>query len=114
MTILTKRIYAPAAEADGYRVLVDRLWPRGIKKENARIGLWAKSLAPSNELRKWFGHDPERFGEFARRYRAELAANPDWPAFVEDVRRHDVVTLLFGAKDEAHNNAVVMAEMMRE
>ena len=70
-----KRAYAPAEESDGYRILVDRLWPRGISKEKAQIDLWLKSVAPSNELRKWFGHDPEKFPEFEQRYRAELASS---------------------------------------
>lgn len=112
MEVKCKRVYLPAEEDDGYRVLVDRLWPRGIKKENARVDLWAKQLAPSTELRKWFGHIPERFDEFAKRYKAEIEGNAEAAPIVSELRRHDVVTLLFGAKDEQHNNAVVLKEII--
>lgn len=116
-TIMTqvycKRVYLPASDTDGFRVLVDRLWPRGIKKENAHVDMWAKALAPSTELRKWFGHDPERFEEFARRYEEELSANAEAGALLKEIRTHDVVTLLFGAKDENHNNAVVLSRVLQ-
>lgn len=116
-TIMTqvycKRVYLPASDTDGFRVLVDRLWPRGIKKENAHVDMWAKALAPSTELRKWFGHDPERFGEFARRYEEELSANAEAGALLKEIRTHDVVTLLFGAKDEKYNNAVVLSRILQ-
>ena len=116
-TIMTqvycKRVYLPASDTDGFRVLVDRLWPRGIKKENAHVDMWAKALAPSTELRKWFGHDPERFEEFARRYEEELSANAEAGALLKEIRTHDVVTLLFGAKDENHNNAVVLSRILQ-
>ena len=108
MILKIKRVYLPAEDSDGYRVLVDRLWPRGIKKENAKIDLWTKELAPSTELRKWFGHIPERFEEFSKRYVEELNSNPSVAPIVEEIRQHDVVTLLYGAKDEEHNNAVVL------
>lgn len=107
-----KRVYLPAEDSDGYRVLVDRLWPRGIKKENAKVDLWAKTLAPSTELRKWFAHIPERFEEFSKRYVDELNANPDVAPILADLRRHDTVTLLYGAKDEQHNNAVVLQKLL--
>lgn len=107
-----KRAYAPAEAADGYRILVDRLWPRGISKEKAKIDLWLKSVAPSNELRKWFGHDPERFAEFDRRYRAELAENGALDELRAVLREHPDATLLFAAHDEAHNNAVVLKELL--
>lgn len=107
-----KRAYAPAEAADGYRILVDRLWPRGISKEKAKIDLWLKSVAPSNELRKWFGHDPERFAEFDRRYRAELAESGALDELRAVLREHPDATLLFGAHDEAHNNAVVLKELL--
>ncbi|MBM6991840.1 MAG: DUF488 family protein [Prevotella sp.] len=109
-----KRIYLPAESSDGFRILVDRLWPRGLKKDDARIDLWEKALAPSTELRQWFGHLPERFPEFAARYESELLANDQWPAFVSEVRRRPVVTLLFAAKDEAHNNAVVLSRLLSQ
>ncbi len=116
-TIMTqvycKRVYLPASDTDGFRVLVDRLWPRGIKKENAHVDMWAKALAPSTELRKWFGHDPERFEEFARRYEEELSANAEAGTLLKEIRTHDVVTLLFGAKDENHNNAVVLSRILQ-
>lgn len=112
MEVHCKRVYLPAESGDGYRVLVDRLWPRGISREKAHIDLWAKELAPSTELRKWFGHIPERFGEFAEKYKAELAANPAAADLIGELRAHDVVTLLYGAKDEAHNNAVVLKGLL--
>ena len=111
--VYCKRVYLPASDTDGFRVLVDRLWPRGIKKENAHVDLWAKALAPSTELRKWFGHDPERFEEFARRYEEELSANAEAGTLLKEIRTHDVVTLLFGAKDENHNNAVVLSRILQ-
>ena len=107
-----KRAYAPAEAADGYRILVDRLWPRGISKEKAKIDLWLKSVAPSNELRKWFGHDPERFAEFDRRYRAELAESGALDELRAVLREHPDATLLFAAHDEAHNNAAVLKELL--
>lgn len=110
--VTTKRAYEPAAAGDGYRVLVDRLWPRGVKKEEAALDLWAKDLAPSPELRKWFGHDPARFEAFAHRYRRELAAAPAREQLAELVRRatRGRVTLVYGARDEAHNGAVVLKD----
>ena len=112
MDISIKRIYLPAEDSDGYRVLVDRLWPRGIKKEDARIDLWAKALAPSAELRKWFNHIPERFEAFSEKYKEELKANPEVAPVLDELRQHDKVTLLYGAKDEQHNNAVVLLHLL--
>ena len=112
MQIKLKRIYEPASEADGLRVLVDRLWPRGIKKEDAAIDLWCKDVAPSAELRRWFGHVPERFAEFEHRYREELQQGDGYKELVAKISGHDVVTLLYSAKDHEHNNAVVLAEML--
>ncbi|GAB6982360.1 DUF488 domain-containing protein [Prevotella dentasini JCM 15908] len=112
MTIRIKRAYAPADAGDGFRVLVDRLWPRGLGKEKARIDLWEKRVAPSRELRKWFGHAPGRFPKFAERYRAELAANAAYPDFLAQVCRHEVVTLVYAAHDEEHNNAVVLRDSL--
>ena len=109
-----KRAYAPAEESDGYRILVDRLWPRGISKEKAQIDLWLKSVAPSNELRKWFGHDPEKFPEFEQRYRAELAGSGALDGLRAVLRDHPDATLLFAAHDEEHNNAVVLKELLAE
>jgi uncharacterized protein YeaO (DUF488 family) len=108
--VRTKRIYEEPARSDGYRVLVDRVWPRGLAKEKAKLDEWAKDLAPSSELRKWFGHDPERFDEFRQRYREELGEHAEQ---VEALRgRKGAVTLLYGARDQLHNNAVVLAELI--
>lgn len=112
--IRIKRIYEPAAPGDGARVLVDRLWPRGMRKEDAAIALWLKEVAPTPELRKWFGHDPARWQEFSRRYRAELAANPGAVARLAALAREGPVTLLYAARDEAHNHAVVLAHYLRQ
>lgn len=112
MKICLKRVYEGAEPGDGFRVLVDRVWPRGVKKECARLDRWAKEVAPSTELRKWFGHDPARFDEFSRRYEAELAVSEAYAQFVAELRAHDVVTLLYAAKDETHNNAVVLAKAL--
>lgn len=112
MIVMTKRVYLNAEENDGFRVLVDRLWPRGIKKEDARLDLWAKALAPSTELRKWFGHKPELFDEFSEKYKAEIKANPEAMSLIAKLKEHPVVTLLYGAKDEEHNNAVVLRDLM--
>lgn len=108
-----KRVYEPIEETDGYRVLVDRLWPRGISKAKAKIDLWLKSVAPSNELRKWFGHDPERFAEFAERYRTELAESGALDELRSVIKEHPIATLLYAAHDEEHNNAVVLQELLQ-
>jgi uncharacterized protein YeaO (DUF488 family) len=107
----TKRIYEPAAADDGYRVLVDHIWPRGVSKERAALGLWARELAPSDELRRWFNHVPERFEEFRSRYRSELAAHGE---LLQELRERDgPVTIVYAARDEEHNNAVVVCELLR-
>jgi len=114
--VRVRRVYEPPDPSDGFRVLVDRLWPRGLRREAAGVDLWARELAPSDALRRWFGHDPARWEEFRRRYRDELArqeARPLVDELVERARR-GTVTLLFGARDERHNNAVVLAEYLRE
>ncbi|TPI21984.1 DUF488 domain-containing protein [Mesorhizobium sp. B4-1-1] len=107
--IAVKRVYEPPAKADGQRVLVDRLWPRGIAKKDAALTLWLKEIAPSDELRKWFGHEPERWPEFQKRYRAELDGNGDAVTELRALLGRGKVTLLYGAHDEAHNNAVALA-----
>lgn len=112
MMIKLKRIYDTPSPDDGVRVLVDRLWPRGIKKENAKIDAWEKSLAPTTELRKWFGHDVEKWDEFRERYAKELVDNPSFADFAEKISKEAVVTLLFGAKDTIHNNAVVLKDVI--
>lgn len=109
-----KRAYEAPAEDDGERILVDRLWPRGIKKENLQIAGWWKELAPSSDLRKWFAHIPERFPEFKERYLGELSTSEEAAARREEIRtmlaEGKAVTLLYGAKDPEHNNAVVLRE----
>lgn len=116
MGIAIKRIYDDASDSadndDGYRVLVDRLWPRGISKVKARLDLWLKEIGPSTELRKWFGHDPERFEEFRARYLQELDGNPAVGELLDICRAHDAVTLLYGAKDPEHNQAVVLRDYL--
>ena len=107
--IAVKRIYEAPAIADGQRVLVDRIWPRGVRKEDAALTLWLKEIAPSDELRKWFGHEPGRRAEFQERYRAELEGNGEAVAQLRGLLRDGKVTLLYGAHDEAHNNAVALA-----
>lgn len=111
-----KRVYEPADDADGVRVLVDRLWPRGLTKEKAGVDHWAKDVAPSNELRRWFAHRPERWDEFVARYHAELEA-PGAQAELAAIRRFlrdSRVTLLYAAKDEDMNNAVVLRDDLRK
>ncbi len=112
-----KRIYEEAAEEDGYRILVDRLWPRGISKEKAHIDLWVREIAPSTDLRKWFHHEPEKFPEFQSRYIDELTNNIEAAAFrktVYEKLQQDNVTLLFSAKDETMNNAAVLKDWLDE
>lgn len=109
-----KRAYEPPAPEDGARILIDRLWPRGIKKEDAAIDRWLKELAPSTELRRWFGHRVERWPEFRRRYRGELEQHRDLVDELRALARRQWVTLVYGAKDEAHNDAVVLGELLAE
>lgn len=108
----TKRIYEAAEPDDGYRVLVDRLWPRGVSKERAALDEWAKDIAPSTELRKWFSHDPAKYAEFTKRYIDEVKNNPEAPAVVATWQKHDVVTLLYGARDTSDNEAVVLKDYL--
>ncbi|MCC3162980.1 MULTISPECIES: DUF488 domain-containing protein [Lactiplantibacillus] len=115
MQLKLERIYTKPVDTDGYRLLVDRLWPRGISKVNAQLDDWVKEIGPSTELRKWFNHDPEKYPEFVKKYRAELDANPITPDFIRQVAEQlakQPVILLFGAKDEAHNQAVVLQEYL--
>ena len=110
-----KRIYDPASPADGYRVLVDRIWPRGVSKEKAGIDLWMKEIAPSDKLRKWFGHDPKRWIGFQRRYREELAANTEMMAQLRNLEKaHRTVTLIYSARDSNHNQAVVLYTVLQK
>jgi uncharacterized protein YeaO (DUF488 family) len=110
--IAIKRVYLPPDKGDGQRVLVDRLWPRGVSKRDAAVDVWLKEIAPSAELRKWFGHDPAKWGEFRKRYRAELADNDEPIAQLRALIEEGRVTLLYGAHDEEHNQARVLLELM--
>ena len=108
-TFKIKRVYEDKANADGLRILVDRVWPRGVSKDAAAIDTWAKDLAPSTDLRKWFAHDDDKFAEFMKRYHAELDALSDTiDAYLDEWTDHKVVTLVYSAKDEQHNQAVVL------
>lgn len=110
--IRLKRAYEDAEPADGLRVLVDRLWPRGLSRRRAAADLWLREAAPSNTLRRWFGHDPRRWKQFRQKYRVELAQQPDVLHMLNDLRRRTPITLLFAARDEARNNAVVLREVL--
>ena len=113
--INSRRIYSDAEPDDGYRVLVDRLWPRGISKERAALGEWRKTIAPSDALRQSYGHDPALFGKFSSEYESELDANPDAEVFAEECRTHlkkENITLLYAAKDGEHSNAAVLVEWL--
>lgn len=116
MTIYVKRIYEKAAKDDGIRILVDRLWPRGVSKENAKLDEWLKEIGPSTELRKWFNHESDKFAEFKKRYKNELKSGDQQKAFeklTKIVEDHDQqITLLFGAKNEKENQAVVLKEIL--
>ena len=107
-----KRAYDPSAPDDGRRVLVDRLWPRGMAREKAQVDEWLKDVAPSTALRTWFGHDPAKWDEFRERYRQELADHPGLMEKLKRMAEQDTVTLLFAAKDQEHNNAVVLRELL--
>lgn len=109
-----RRVYDPPEPEDGFRILIDRVWPRGVSKEEARVDEWRRDLAPSTELRRWFGHDPARFDEFRRRYRAELEQAADALDELVERARDGVVTLVYGARDTEHNNAVVLRELLEE
>ena len=113
MDVRLKRAYEPPSDEDGYRVLVDRLWPRGVSKKEAELDEWEKELAPSSKLREWFGHEPGRFPEFRRRYIEELRANR---ARLRELRRRariGTLTLVYSAHDSEHNDAAVLAEVLR-
>ena len=113
MNLKLKRVYEPSDKNDGTRILIDRLWPRGMTKAKAGVDIWLKELAPSAELRKWFGHDPDKWTEFKKRYRAELEENDEQLAQLREEIKKGAVTLLYGAKDEEHNDAVALAEFLR-
>ncbi len=112
MAISIKRIYEPYAENDGYRILIDKLWPRGIKKEDARIDKWLKEIAPSTALRKWFNHEPEKWDQFRQKYHAELESSTALNELRADLHQHKNITLLFAAKNEDYNHAIVLQQFI--
>ena len=113
MDVRLKRAYEPAAPADGYRVLIDRLWPRGLSRQQAKVDDWDKKLAPTTSLRQWFGHEPSRFDEFRRRYIEELRGERPRLAGLRRRAREGTLTLVYSAHDAEHNDAVVLAEVLR-
>jgi uncharacterized protein YeaO (DUF488 family) len=116
MKVLLKRAYEEPGNADGFRVLVDRLWPRGKKKADLRLNAWVKEIAPSTELRKWFNHDPKRWLEFCKRYKAELKAPEAKKAIADTVRaakKYSAIALIYAAKDTEHNEAVVLQDLFK-
>ena len=112
MKIKIKRVYEEPSKADGVRILVDRLWPRGLTKEKADIDLWLKEIAPSTELRKWFSHDPEKWTEFKKKYLLELKENNEQVSILRNYLKKGAVTLVYGAKDQEHNEAQVLEELV--
>jgi uncharacterized protein YeaO (DUF488 family) len=114
LMIKLKRAYEPASRDDGLRVLVERLWPRGVSKQKAQIDLWLKALAPSTELRKWYGHDPARWPQFRKRYRAELKGQDDLLALRKYVTQEKTVTFVYAASDEQRNSAVALKEFLEQ
>ncbi len=113
--IKSKRTYEPLGDDDGYRILIDRLWPRGLSKENSHIDLWIKDIAPSTELRKWYDHDIDKWEEFEKKYRAELKSKTEFiKQILELEKEHKTITLLFSAKDTEHANANVLIQILKE
>jgi uncharacterized protein YeaO (DUF488 family) len=112
LDIKVKRIYEPPSPNDGKRVLIDSVWPRGVRKEDAELTLWLKTIAPSDELRKWFGHEPSRWMEFQQRYRDELDRNGEAVGQLRALLDNGRLTLLYGAQDDVHNNAVALADYL--
>jgi len=112
--LLLKRVYEETSKTDGYRILVDRIWPRGIKKSEAKIDLWLKEIAPSNELRKWFDHDPRKWNQFRTKYSKELKNKEEELSILTQCLKKSTVTLLYGAKDEEHNQAIALIEFIQK
>jgi uncharacterized protein YeaO (DUF488 family) len=112
MKLRIKRVYDNPAKDDGTRILVDRLWPRGLTKQKARVDVWLKDIAPSTELRKWFAHDPEKWYEFITKYKMELDENNDQTAILKQYLKQGPVTLVYGARDELHNEALVLKQLL--
>jgi uncharacterized protein YeaO (DUF488 family) len=114
MKVQIKRVYDEPRAADGTRILIDRLWPRGVSKAKAQVDLWLKAIAPSTPLRQWFGHDPEKWEEFKQRYKAELDQNSEAVAQLKEYMTKGTVTFVYGAKDQEHNDAVVLQEYVEK
>ncbi len=114
LDVRSKRVYEPVADDDGYRVLVDHVWPRGVSRQRARLDEWARELAPSDELRRWFNHIPARFAEFRSRYCEELKAHAEKLDELRDRARKGRVTVVYAARDEEHNNGIVVAALLRD
>ena len=112
MNVKIKRVYEQPTDSDGSRILVDRLWPHGLTKEKAHVDLWLKEIAPSTELRQWFGHDPEKWKSFRGRYETEIRNNDDLIGMLRDIAKEGTVTLLYGARDEKHNEALVLKQYL--
>jgi len=113
-SIRIKRIYEKAYDQDGHRILIDRLWPRGVSKEEAKLDDWKKEIAPSEKLRKWFDHDPDKFEEFSKKYKEELKSKSENINSIREIAKEHRVTLLFGAKDEKHNHAIILKEVLEK
>lgn len=109
-----KRVYEEVASDDGFRVLTERLWPRGVTKERAALDLWMKGVAPGDKLRKWFGHDPDKWEEFREKYRRELFGSEEVEKLLEIVGKHEKVTLVYASKDEEHNSTVVLLGLLKD
>jgi uncharacterized protein YeaO (DUF488 family) len=114
MKIQTKRVYEEPHESDGYRILTERLWPRGVSKDRASLDRWMKGIAPSHELRKWFNHDPDKWNEFKEKYRRELFGSEAVEEMIELIRVHKTVTLIYASKDENHNSTVLLREFLAD
>ncbi len=112
MPVKIKRVYEPASRSDGYRILVDRLWPRGIKKEDAQVDKWLKDIGPSTALRKWFNHDPEKWQQFQVKYRTEIKGSEALAELQSDIHKHKTVSLLYGARDEEYNHALALLKII--
>ena len=113
MSINLKRAYEAPAMTDGKRILVDRLWPRGLKKDNAKIDLWVKEVTPTTELRKWYGHDPERWDEFQQKYRTELQGNPELKV-LKEMAEHETISFIYAAKDPRYTHALVLKQAVED
>jgi uncharacterized protein YeaO (DUF488 family) len=114
MNVQIKRVYEEPSTSDGKRILIDRLWPRGLTKEKAKVDLWLKEIAPSTELRQWFGHDPSKWNEFKKRYHDELKKNNEVVSKLTGLLKNSKVTLVYGAKDEEHNDAIVLKDYLEK